>query len=365
MIRRIYTGRRIEAVNFMNLRKSSQHSHKIFLLPLGLLFVSMLSNVVYAQDRTLVSVTPLANILEHQTESAPAKIVDINHALLAAEISGRVIKIHVEKGDRVEKDQPLLAINCSDYTNQRKQAKASLKAAQAQYELSIKQYQRNQALSLKNTLSQNNVDISLAQKDQAFADVELKKSLISSSELAIDKCVINAPFQGQITERLSSMGDFLTPGKPVLRLLETQRFYIEARLTPSKSQSVKQANTIDFVAKNVRSPLKLDTLIKVIDSQTNTLTMRFSPMDAHTEPLIGLNGRIEWQSVEQYLPAKYLVKRKEQLGVMITEDKQTARFHPIQGAIEGQPTITALSGQTLLITQNYLTLRDADEISIE
>ncbi|CAA6821024.1 MAG: Unknown protein [uncultured Thiotrichaceae bacterium] len=349
----------------MNLIKMWRHIHKTLLFIKILLFVCLLTTTLHAKEGVTVAIEPLSELLRHKIESAPAKIVNINHALLAAEVSGRVIKIHIEKGDIVEKNQILLEIDCKDYTNQRQQAKAALDAAKAQYELAKKQYLRNQSLSQNNTISQNNVDISFAQRNQALADVALKKALLSASNLTIDKCLIKAPFQGQITERLSSLGDFLTPGKPVLRLLQTQASKVEAQLTPIKSQSIKQARNIYFIAKNIKSSLKLDTMVNIIDPQTNSLTVRFSQKPATDKLIIGLSGRVQWQSHEGYLPAKYLIKRNGKLGVMITKDKQSASFHPINHAIEGQSTTTELPGETLLIISNLLTLQDADSIIVE
>lgn len=332
---------------------------------MGCFFLCLVSDSLIAEDITSVSVKPLSELLIKKTESAPARIVTINHALLAAEINGRVTKTHVDIGDRVAQGQPLLEIDCRDYKNQRKQAEAALAAAQAQYELSKKQYKRNQSLSVKNTISQNNVDISLTQRNQASADVALKKAQLAASHIAIDKCLIKSPFQGQITEKLISLGDFLTPSKPVFRLLDTQASKIEAKLTPSKSQSIEQATTIEFVGKNMEVPLKLDTLVNIVDPQTNTLNARFSQKRPDQDLIIGLSGRVQWLNDVGQLPPSYIVRRNGALGVMITKDKKTASFHLIEDAIEGQSTTIGLPSETLVITNKLLTLQDADSILVE
>lgn len=64
-----------------------------------------------------------------------AEIVPVDRVAVVPEVSGRVLSLNMEVGDRIAKDEPLLTVESSTYEAQRAQALAALQAAQAQLDL--------------------------------------------------------------------------------------------------------------------------------------------------------------------------------------------------------------------------------------
>lgn len=96
---------------------------------------------------------------------AEAKEVDIN-----SKIPGRVLALTVKEGDRVEKGQVLARIDSRDIVAQANQAKAAVKALEAQI------LQASTATSLQDQTAQATVDAAQAQLNRANADLRLAEA---------------------------------------------------------------------------------------------------------------------------------------------------------------------------------------------
>jgi HlyD family secretion protein len=96
---------------------------------------------------------------------AEAKEVDVN-----SKIPGRVLALLVKEGDRVEKGQVLARIDNRDIVAQANQAKAAVKALEAQI------LQASTATSLQDQTAQAAVDTAQAQLTKAAADLRLAEA---------------------------------------------------------------------------------------------------------------------------------------------------------------------------------------------
>lgn len=96
---------------------------------------------------------------------AEAKEVDIN-----SKIPGRILSLMVKEGDRVEKGQVIARIDNRDIVAQANQAKAAIRAMEAQI------LQASTATSLQDQTSQATVDAAQAQVNKAAADLALAEA---------------------------------------------------------------------------------------------------------------------------------------------------------------------------------------------
>ena len=53
------------------------------------------------------------------------------------------------------------------------------------------------------------------------------------------KCHITAPLQGVVLEKYAERGEFVAPGKPLLKMADTQKMYIRAYVTTAQLQQIK------------------------------------------------------------------------------------------------------------------------------
>ncbi|MEE9303905.1 MAG: efflux RND transporter periplasmic adaptor subunit [Thiotrichaceae bacterium] len=314
-----------------------------------------------------VTVKHLSELLISLKNSAPATIVSLNHAVLGAQISGKVIKVKVKTGDIVAKNALLLEIECNDYTLARKQTKAALESAKAQAALAAKQYTRNLQLRRIKSIPQNLLDESILQTQVARADIAVKKAALQQSQLAIERCKIKAPYAGQITERMVSEGQLLAPNSPVFKLLQTRALEIRAELTPSEVASAKQASGLFYRRGEQQIAVKFRSVIDEVMAGSRTLQARLVP-DESDALVVGFSGRLEWIGKRSMLPAEYIIRRNGSLGVMVFErgsKVNKAVFHPLPDAKEGQAAFTRLPSTTQVIVSNRFRLKVNQVVDLE
>jgi RND family efflux transporter MFP subunit len=249
-----------------------------------------------------VTVKPLSELLISSKSSVPASIISLNHAVLGAQISGKVNKVKVKTGDIVSKNTLLLEMDCRDYVLAKKQAQAGLESAKAQQALANKQYTRNLQLRKLKTIPQNLLDESILQTQVVRADIAVKKAALKQSELAIERCKIRAPFTGQITERLVSVGQLLAPNSPVFKLLQTQALEVSAALTSSDVVNAKGASGLFFTRGSLRTPVTFRSVVNEVNEGSRTQQALLVPENSKGL-VVGYSGRLEWIGRRSMLPA--------------------------------------------------------------
>ena len=310
-----------------------------------------------------VTVSSLSSLLIAADNSAPASIVSLNHTLLSAQLGGTVTHVFAQVGDQVTANTALLKIDCRDYLLAEKQAVAGLDAAHAQRDLSHKQYQRSQKLRSSKTIAEDLLEQSLLQLQLARAEVATRKAALVQARLSVERCSLRAPFSGQITERLVHKGQLLAPHTAAFKLLQTQSLEVSAALTPAEIADARQADTLVFVSQGRRIPVTVRAVIREVKSNSKVQHVRLTAGTDNTL-LAGDIGRLEWQSRPRLLPADYLSRRNGVLGVMVlkagvseqTEGEGVVLFHPLPGALEGQPAVIDLPAETRVIVDNRFRL---------
>ena len=128
---------------------------------------------------------------------------------ISAEVAGKVQKILFKSGDHVKAGTVLLIQESGNESAQLSAANARLRLAEANYERMVQ-------LRKKNTVSQNELDTALQQKESAQGDVDNLKT-------TLDKKVVKAPFDGRLGIRKADLGQDLQVGAAIVSLQATNR----------------------------------------------------------------------------------------------------------------------------------------------
>ena len=309
-----------------------------------------------------VKTVALAEVAFHPQYSAPATVLSRNNSQISAEITGRIEKVLVDVGDRVEPAQPLIELDCRAHRLQLRQGISELESLKAQLDLARRQLKRAESLQSRNNISEE-------QFNQRQADVEILSARLKTQEaakeqaaLAVEKCVIKAPFQGVITQRQAQLGELSQPGAPLFQLAQTDHPVISAQLTLSQTDKLDQARDLVFTLQNKSYPINIQQVLPVIDRQSRSREVRLSFVDQNPDP--GASGRLQWTDAGYAVPADLVVKRQQNYGLMVANDNQ-AHFVPLENVQEGRPAYTDLPETTLIITSGHLGLENGDPIRIE
>jgi len=331
------------------------------------LFAALLiiqSPMVSAAEADAINVTTgaLSEHVFHPEYSAPATTLSLNESSISARTSGSLQTLPVRVGQQLEKGALIAELDCGDNTLRLDKAKAVLTSISARVTLAQRQIKRSKSLIKSRNVSEERLNQQQADLKTARADYQSQQAVIKEAKLAISRCQIKAPFTGVVTERLVGEGQWLTPGHPIIKLIDNQRLEISAQVSSDIARTLSQADGIKLVSNQGTFPVTLSRLVPVIKSRGRNQEARL--MFKASSALPGTTGRLVWQTYAPYIAADLPVNRQDKLGVFIAEQGK-ARFYPLPDALEGQPAQAKLPAQTLLILEGRHALNDGDSISVK
>jgi len=142
------------------------------------------------------------------------------HAVtISAELAANIAAIPVQEGSAFRQGQPLVQFECSAYRAQLRKAEASQEAAR-------QTLKTNQRLAELNSASKLDVELAQARVKEAEAEVAFVQTTVS-------KCVIAAPFSGRVAARKAAAFQYVSPGTPLLDILDTSQLELKM-IVPSK-----------------------------------------------------------------------------------------------------------------------------------
>ncbi|MBV1910093.1 MAG: HlyD family efflux transporter periplasmic adaptor subunit [Kangiellaceae bacterium] len=162
----------------------------------------------------------------------------------------------------------------------------------------------------------------------------VQKSQFNVAELNQERCLVRAPFDGIISQRIASEGEMLTVGSPIVEAVEIGRIEISADISLNDSASFEEAKEYYFESNGVRHSLVKRVLLPLVLNESRSRQARLDFIEPAA--IAGMTGRLFWFTRERYLPANLLQSRGANRGFFIIENNK-AKFIVIEGAQEGRP----------------------------
>jgi RND family efflux transporter MFP subunit len=247
---------------------------------------------------------------------------------LAPEVSGRVLEVTADIGDRVRADEVVLRIETAPYDDALAEAGAALLRAQARREETAAALERFEALRGRGAVSEREYEAALAQKRSADADVGAAEAAVARARRQLADCDLTAPFAGTIVERHVDPGALVGPERPVLTVADLETVAIEVGLTEQELLRVRGADVGYVESSNLpgkRAQGVVDGIADRSDPGTGTYQMRIR-VDNRDEPRF-LGGMvvqvtIPWNRLEGVttVPEAAIVDFEDAPRIFVVED---------------------------------------------
>lgn len=310
--------------------------------------------------KTVTVTTPEALALFPRYD-APGLVVSLNDSPVGTEIMGRLIELPVRVGDRVDQDAVLAKLDCTNYQIAERRQAAALAALRAQARLAGRQLDRAKQLLQQRSGSKELVDQRDAEAARLRAEIAAQSATLAQAERNRRQCIVRAPFGGAVLERMVSLGQVVPAGTPLVRLLETHALEVEAEVPVGLLDGLRDSSRVVFISSGVEYALTMRTLIPQVRTAARSRRARLTFIDGG--PVAGTAGRVQWQSSRPHLPPELLVRRGTRLGVFLATG-HTARFHIVNHALEGRPTLLNLPADSRIVVAGRHSLNDGDALRI-
>ena len=180
------------------------------------------------------TITAKKQIINHYSKFQGIIKTDQN-MILYPEFSGRITKIYVNEGDRVNKGQALAKIDDGGLYNELKLVESQTKLAKTIYERQSKLWEDKIGSEIQYLEAQTNYDI--------------QKNRLESLKQSLAKTTITAPFSGTIDEIFVEEGNLVSP--PMMpdqgnafRIVNLNELYVEAVIPENFIGKIKKGTQV-------------------------------------------------------------------------------------------------------------------------
>ena len=282
-------------------------------------------------------------------------------APISFEVPGKIVKLTVDLGDHVKKNQVVAQVKMDDY-------KSYLEIAQANYIKAKDVFNRSTPLFKKGVIPEKTLIEVTAGLAQAKAQRDIAQNQVGDTKL-------RAPFAGAIGMKAIEIGQMVFPGIPAFTIVKNDKIYACAAIPESEIEQLKIGHKA-MVTVPALGNQKFYGLVKhigpVADSRTRTYRVKIilDNSDYSLRPGMISNVSIETDKKIEILtiPGHAIVRDTNNLTYVFLADKNESRAfrkRVFTGAVHGSEIRIKrglIPGDILVLTGQHK-LRDGCQIT--
>lgn len=291
---------------------------------------------------------------------------------VATEISGKVIEVRFEEGDRVEKGQLLVRMDSALLADQLRASKANVKRYQTALRESQVRYDRVKALLEGGVAAQDQFDIARFAVESNAHQIESTQADVDRIETIIGKYSLYAPFDGVVIERDTELGEWKSDGDTVAVIARENEFDIMANVGEEYLPWLRAGDKvpIELVAGNRRIEGTIVTVIPKGDivSRTFPVKIRVTGQGLLFEGMSAIAVMPTGEEIRCVLVPRDAVLNQAGRNFLFTVEDGTAVEHPVtvlgyDGLLVGVP-LEQLGLEHPVITKGHERLRGGAKVEI-
>lgn len=207
-------------------------------------------------------------------------------ATLGFEVAGQLSSAPPREGTSIEVGQVIAQLDLAAVQARRSTIAANLKQARAELELAQLRANRQRDLQKSGAVSKEAYDESRLSAQAAQARVEAVSSQLVSIDIEVKKSTLVAPYSGVVADRFVYEGAIISPGTPVVQLLETRNQEVHVGVSAARAATLKPAQTYMLKLRDQR----VDAVLLTVRSDVNTMTRATTAVFALPANIESLDG---------------------------------------------------------------------------
>lgn len=283
--------------------------------------------------------------------------------MMSAEIGGQTVSVDVKRGEYVKKNQVLVRLNSDVVDANISEVKTSLALSKTLYEKQ-KRLWDNQIGSEIQYLEIKNRYESLQQK-------------LSTLEVQRSKFDLKAPFSGYVDEIEVKVGQLVSPGMPLLRIINFDRMYVESEIAESHLSVIDKSTLVKVVFEAFEGDTiqtNINWISQYINTNNRSFDIKANIPNAEKKIKPNMLGRIYIRdfAVDEAIVVQDRIIREEADGtnfvyVVQYDDKNEPRSmkKPVarKKTYEGMAWIEGLAEGDQIVVNGYANVREGSLLS--
>ena len=306
-----------------------------------------------------VTVKKIKSTVEKESLTYSGTIEADNTVSLGFSVPGRISKVYVQEGQKVNKGQLLASIDQTTYKNAFDIANAGLEQANDNFKRLNSLYQKGSLperdfIAVKVAVAQANANKNLAAKN--LADTKLY-----------------APFSGMITAKMTEIGATAAPGVPAFTVMKTDKVYAKASITESEISKLKIGTDakVEISSLNETFNGKVAIVNPSADAVTRTFNVKVRLDNKEDKLLPGMISNIKINTGNTVdvitVPSESIIRDANNiLYVFVVKENKAIKKRVSLGSFKGNEVIVTKGlsiGDSVVIAGNK-NLKDGQTVSL-
>jgi RND family efflux transporter MFP subunit len=309
-----------------------------------------------------VAVEPLApQIFSHYLETQGRIDFDQNVGV-SAKVPGVLTSVRVERGDRVSKGQTLATIDASVLEESMAELKTGWELANTVYEKQKRLWEQQIGTEIQYLQAKNNKE-----------SLERRLATLRQQQA---QYVIKAPISGVVDEVMPKVGEAVSPGLPVARIVNTQGLKVVADISEANASKIKVGDEalISLPDLGQELPAKVSVVSRTINPSSRAFPVEFilqGGSNLHLRPNMIAVVKVKDYTKPQALVVPVNIVQRDETGpfVYIAESRgrqQVVRKKKVETGLNygGKMEITqGLQPNDKVITAGYQSLNEGQPVT--
>ena len=167
-------------------------------------------------------------------------------AAIRAEVSGQVMAILHEPGDRVGAGEALARIDDRAIVDAWLGARSGVTQAELAADIAKRELERALKLSAVGAIADRDTENARRASLASQAQLEDAKARLAQAQKLRDATVVKAPYAGIVAERTVNAGDIVAPGAPLFTVVDPATMRLEANIPASQLGAVRRGAPVTF-----------------------------------------------------------------------------------------------------------------------
>jgi RND family efflux transporter MFP subunit len=199
-----------------------------------------------------------------------------NQIRLAPRVSGRVLQINAEAGDRVAQDQIVVQLERGALEAALGEADAAVAIAEADLRGAEEALERVDAGFQNNVATEVRLIEATRQRDAAVAALRRAKAARAKAASQLDDATLRSPIDGIVIDTMVDAGDLAMPGQAVVAMFDPDRLEAQVSVPASLTGRFKEDATFPVIveALDAETVATVRTLVQRSDPRTRSSLAR-------------------------------------------------------------------------------------------
>ena len=240
---------------------------------------------------------------------------------IAPDVSGLIEDVAVRDNQPIKRGDVLFTIDQERFRLALRQAQATLAERKETLAQAQREAKRNKGLG--NLVAAEQLEESQSRQARAQSALDEAQVAVDAAQLNLDSSVIRSPVNGYLNDRTPRAHEFVSAGRPVLALVDSESYHVEGYFEETKLAGIHVGQAVDIrvMGDNTRLRGHVQSIVAGIEDRDRSAGANLLP---------NVNPAFSWVRLAQRIP------------VRIAFDEVPADFRLIAGRTA---TVSIVEGQ--------------------